>query len=80
MIPFAGVPADIIGLIRSTPTPPRQRAIPDKILSEIRTAVEKYIKNTYFKRVQAPIGVKAVLKDWMELGSFRCRIELAFHP
>ncbi len=61
-------PADIIGLIRSTPATPRQRAIPDKTLSEIRTAVEKHIKNTYFKRVQAPIGVKAVLKAWMELG------------
>jgi hypothetical protein len=68
VVPFAGVPADIIGLIRSTPTTPRQRAIPDKTLSEIRTVVEKYIKNTYFKRVQAPIGVKAVLKAWMELG------------
>jgi len=61
-------PADIIGLIRSIPTTPRQRAIPDKTLSEIRAAVEKHIKNTYFKRVQAPIGVKAVLKAWMELG------------
>ena len=44
MVPFAGVPADIIGLIRSTPTTPRQRAIPDKTLSEMRTAVEKHIK------------------------------------
>jgi superfamily II DNA or RNA helicase len=61
-------PADIIALIRSTPATPRQRAIPDKTLSEIRAAIEKHIKNTYFKRVQAPIGVKAILKAWMELG------------
>jgi hypothetical protein len=30
--------------------------------------VEKHIKNTYFKRMQAPVGVKAVLNAWMELG------------
>jgi len=27
-----------------------------------------FCKNTYFKRMQAPVGVKAVLKAWMELG------------
>lgn len=30
-------------------------------------SVEKHIKNTYFKKVQAPVGVKAALKAWMEL-------------
>ncbi len=29
--------------------------------------VENHLKNTYFKKVQAPIGVKAKLKAWMEV-------------
>jgi len=36
--------------------------MPDKTLSEIITSIEKHIKNTYLKKVQAPIGVKAILK------------------
>lgn len=35
--------------------------------TEIRGIVEKHIKNSYFKKVQAPVGVKATLKAWMEL-------------
>jgi hypothetical protein len=60
-------PSEIIGLIRSTRETPRHRAVEDKTLSEIRTGVDKHIKNTYLKQVQAPIGVKAILKAWMEL-------------
>jgi superfamily II DNA or RNA helicase len=60
-------PSEIVGLIRSKPDTPRHRAIEEKTLSEIRAAVEKHIKNTYLKQVQAPIGVKSVLKCWMEL-------------
>ncbi len=29
--------------------------------------VDKHIKNTYLKQIQTPIGVKPVLKCWMEL-------------
>ena len=36
-------------------------------LSEIRGKIEKHIKNTFLKAMQAPIGVKPVLKAWMEL-------------
>ncbi len=36
-------------------------------LRELRLKVEKHIKNTYLKQVQAPVGVKPVLKCWMEL-------------
>jgi len=61
-------PGEIIGLIRSRPDTPRHRAIEDKTLSEIRAQVDKHVKNTYLRQVQAPIGVKAVLKAWMELG------------
>jgi superfamily II DNA/RNA helicase len=60
-------PSEIISLIRSEPTTPRRRAIEDATLSEIRIKVEKHIKNSYFKKAQAPIGVKAILKAWMEL-------------
>ncbi|MCH7719405.1 MAG: SWF/SNF helicase family protein, partial [Planctomycetes bacterium] len=58
---------DIIDLIRSQPDTPRHCAIEQATLSEIRAKIEKHIKNTYLKQVQAPIGVKAVLKAWMEL-------------
>jgi SNF2 family DNA or RNA helicase len=60
-------PSLIVSLIRSSPETPRQRAIPDETLSEIRAKIEKHIKNDYLKKVQAPAGVKPVLKAWMEL-------------
>ena len=60
-------PTEIIEFIRSTPETPRHRAIADETLTEIRGIVEKHIKNSYFKKVQAPVGVKATLKAWMEL-------------
>jgi hypothetical protein len=60
-------PTEIINFIRSKPDTPRYRTVPDKTLSEIRAKVEKHITNAYFKRVQAPLGVKATLKAWMEL-------------
>jgi hypothetical protein len=34
---------------------------------EIRAKVEKHIKNTYLKRVDAPAGVSPSLRCWMEL-------------
>ncbi|HAM49929.1 MAG TPA: helicase [Nitrospiraceae bacterium] len=60
-------PTEIIDLIRSTPETPRHKTLPEETLTEIRETVEKHIKNTYFKKVQAPVGVKAILKAWMEL-------------
>ncbi len=60
-------PAEIIDLIRSAPDTARHRAIADETLSEIRLKVEKHIKNSYLKKVQAPIGVKPKLKAWMEI-------------
>jgi superfamily II DNA or RNA helicase len=60
-------PADIVKLIRCTPETVRKNDIPRQTLSEIRARVEKHIKNTYLKQVQAPIGVKPRLKAWMEL-------------
>jgi hypothetical protein len=60
-------PADIVKLIRYTPETARKNDIPRETLPEIRAKVEKHIKNTYLKQVQAPIGVKPRLKAWMEL-------------
>jgi SNF2 family DNA or RNA helicase/HKD family nuclease len=60
-------PVDIVKLIRCTPQTARKHDMPDQTLSEIRAKVEKHIKNTYLKQVQAPIGVKPTLKAWMEL-------------
>jgi superfamily II DNA or RNA helicase len=60
-------PAEIIDVIRSTPETPRQRGVPDETLAEVRGKVERHIKQTYLKKVQAPVGVKATLKAWMEI-------------
>ena len=64
---IADGPTGIIRLIRSTPDMPRKHDIPNQTLSEIRAKVEKHIKNSYLKQVQAPIGVRPKLKAWMEL-------------
>lgn len=60
-------PSEIVTLIRSKPDTPRHRAIANETLSEIRREMDKHIRNTYLKQVQAPAGVKATLKAWMEL-------------
>jgi len=52
---------------RSTPDTPRHCVMPHETLSEIRKKIEKHIKNSYLKSVQAPQGVKPILKAWMEL-------------
>ena len=60
-------PGEIAGSIRSTPETPRQCTTEEKTLVEVRTTIEKHIKNSYLKRVDAPVGVKPLLKCWMEL-------------
>jgi len=57
----------IVGAIRSTPETPRVMQMEEANLSDIRTAVEKHISKTFLRKVQAPLGVKPVLKAWMEL-------------
>jgi len=54
-------------VIRCDATTPRRTKIEPTTLTEVRQRVEKHIKNTYLKQVQAPVGVKPVLKAWMEL-------------
>lgn len=60
-------PSLIVDKVRSTPETPRQRAIADETLSEIRAKVDNHIKNDYLRKVQAPVGIKPVLKAWMEI-------------
>jgi hypothetical protein len=60
-------PGEIVTSIRSEPTTPRVCTTAEKTLVDLRTRVEKHIKNTYLKRVDAPVGVKPTLRCWMEL-------------
>jgi superfamily II DNA or RNA helicase len=60
-------PAEIIDVIRTKPDTPRHCKIEQPTLSLIRKKVETHVKNTFLKRMQAPIGVKPILKAWMEL-------------
>ena len=54
-------------LIRCDPETPRHCTLEKETLSDLRKKVEKHVKDTYLKKVQAPQGVKATLKAWMEL-------------
>jgi len=60
-------PARLIDTIRCLPDTPRHCTTSGETLSEIRRKVERHIKNTYLKSVQAPLGVQPALKAWMEL-------------
>ena len=60
-------PAEIIEFIRSDPDTPRVCRMGKDDLVGIRKNIDKHIKNSYLKKVQAPIGVKPVLRAWMEL-------------
>jgi hypothetical protein len=57
----------IVDVIRSTPETPRHCAIAPPTLKQAREKLEKHIKNTYLKKVQAPLGVEPVLRAWMEI-------------
>jgi len=57
----------IVSAIRSTPETPRVTQMEEVKLSDIRIAVEKHIGKTFLRKVQAPLGVKPVLRAWMEL-------------
>lgn len=60
-------PRQIAIWVRSTPDTPRACIIAKTTLAEVRRRVEKHIRNTYLKRVQAPTGTRPTLKAWMEL-------------
>jgi superfamily II DNA or RNA helicase len=58
---------DIVASIRSRPETLRKCTTEEKTLVEIHSKIEKHIKNSYLKRVDAPVGVKPALRCWMEL-------------
>jgi superfamily II DNA or RNA helicase len=60
-------PPKIADVIRSTLDTPRVCREKSETLRDIRLKVEKHIKNTYLRQVQAPVGVKPSLKCWMEV-------------
>lgn len=60
-------PGEIVASIRSERHTPRNCTTAEITLIGIRAKVEAHIKNTYLKRVDAPVGVKPSLKCWMEL-------------
>ena len=53
--------------IRTKPETPRRCTTEETTLLDIRKRIEKHIKNSYLKRVDAPVGVKPRLRCWMEL-------------
>ena len=57
----------IVQYIRSLPEPPRKTVMDQTTLSEVRNTVETHIRRSYLRKVQAPAGVEATLKSWMEL-------------
>ena len=59
--------ASISSIIDCQPNTPRRCETAQPTLVEARNRVEKYLKNGYFRQVQAPLGVRPVLVAWMEL-------------
>jgi hypothetical protein len=57
----------IFSLIQCEPDTLRRTVTLKETLTEIRREMDKHIKNTYLKKVQAPIGVKSTLLAWIEL-------------
>jgi SNF2 family DNA or RNA helicase len=60
-------PEEIIDFIRCTKDTPRKCAIERETLRDVRLKIEKYIHNTTLRSMQAPIGVRPILKAWMEI-------------
>ena len=60
-------PTEIVELIRCTAETPRHCEVEQATLAKVRKKVERHIKNTYLKQHQAPVGVKPILKAWMEI-------------
>ena len=60
-------PGEIVASIRSKLETPRKCTTEQNTLIKLRGELERHIKNTYLKRVDAPVGVKPLLKCWMEL-------------
>lgn len=64
---IADDPSKIISIIRSIPDTPRICKVEQNILEETKTKVTNHIIQTYLRQLQAPQGVRPILKCWMEL-------------
>lgn len=60
-------PVPIAPMIRSSADTPRHCSIARDTLFVATQRVEKHIRNGYLKRMDAPVGVRPVLRAWMEL-------------
>jgi hypothetical protein len=60
-------PSEIVESIRATRETPRLEVMARPDLVAMRDKIRSHIKNTYLKRVDAPVGVGARLVCWMEL-------------
>jgi superfamily II DNA or RNA helicase len=60
-------PTEILEYIRCSRDTPITRAMAKETLKEIRKKMDSHVKNTHLKFIQAPMGVKATIKSWMEL-------------
>ena len=60
-------PGEIVANIRSKQGTRRRCNTDEKTLLNIRKRIDTHIKNTYLKRVDAPVGVKPQLRCWMDL-------------
>lgn len=58
---------DIWKEIRCSPDEPRRVSTTEDEFSAAKKTIEKHIKKTYLRAVQAPIGVKPRLVTWMQL-------------
>ena len=57
----------IFEFIQCAPDTPRQTTTAKPDLIEIRKKLDKHVRDTYLKKVQAPVGVECTLLAWMEL-------------
>ena len=53
--------------IRCGKDAPRVLILGNESFASIRKEMEKHIRNTYLKSIQAPLGAKPRLVTWMEL-------------
>lgn len=60
-------PAKIVESIRSKPGTARRCRFEETRLIDLRSRVERHIKDTYLRRIDAKVGVEARLICWMEL-------------
>ncbi len=60
-------PGLIIDIIRSDRKTPRKCKYSQQDLLDIKKKILRQITNTHLKQIDAPLGVEASLKCWMEL-------------